>query len=334
MGPKPKKRILVIEDQPNWQDLIGELIQEVADEIGCAIEVVIATRFVEALKSIAATFYDCVTVDNALPDGKMARALIDRIGNLGYRVPVVVVSGQVKPSDVGDFFQDYRIDGFFWKGEDFEPKKFKNTLARLLAPVKKGEELQGLQRKERGDRLMDWNTIISLAVSAVSPYAVAFATSAATVAGKELVETASESIKRLWQWINQTISKSNDKSARKVWEGFKKDPRSNKDALVDAIWRLSPDDDTVLRGYVRGLIQEVQLRKGALLFSLLDNPDYYTFNDLKRICSRVSPQWEGETGPPTREGLARWVVTYVPTRNRQQDLIAAMLEVNPTVMLQ
>lgn len=175
---------------------------------------------------------------------------------------------------------------------------------------------------------MDWNTIVSLAVSAV-------ATSAATAAGKELVGAASENIKNLWKWIRETISGSDDKSVKQALERFEKAPESNKNALVEAIRQLSPDDDTVLRGYVQGLIQEVQIRKGANLFSLLDNRAYYTLDDLKRICSRVSPQWEDETGSnPKRTALARWVVNYAPTRNKQQDLIAAMLEVNPTVMLQ
>ena len=163
---------------------------------------------------------------------------------------------------------------------------------------------------------MDWNTIVSTAVSAMA------------------VEAAFEGIKGLWNWVRETVFESHDESARQVLESFQEDPESNRDALIDVIRRLSPDDDTVLRGYVEGLIQEVQILKGAHLFSLLDNPSYYTFDDLKRICSRVNPQWAGETGDPRREGLARWVVNYAPTRKRQQDLIAAMIEVNPIVMLQ
>jgi len=332
MGLKPEKRILVVEDESNWQQLIGELLHEVAGKLSCTIQIVSASSFAEALTYISTISFDCVTVDNKLQDGTVAKPLLDRIARLDQGVPVVVISGVVDPSDVGDFFTDYRIERFFWKN-DFSPSQFKQTIVKLLVnvePVATDEEHQ-----ETGDRHMDWNTIISLAVSAVSPYAVAVATSAATTAGKELGETASESTQGLWQWIRQIISKSNDKSAEKVWEGFKKDPQSNKDALVDVIRRLSPDDDAVLRGYVQGLIQELEHRKKAQLYSLLDKPGHYTFNDLKRICSRVSTQWEDETGSnPTREALARWIVGYAPTRNKLQDLIGAMLEVNPTVMLQ
>jgi len=310
MGLKPKKRVLVVEDEPGWQRLIGDLLREVANTLNCEIEVVTAARFAEALNEIGTRPYDCITVDNELLDGKMARVLLDRIAGLDYRVPVIVISGAVDPSDVRDFFKDYQIEEFFWK-DNFKPSKFRNTLARLV-----------------GDTDMNWDTIISLAASAV-------ATSAASAAGKKLVEAAPESMKGMWQWIRETVSKSDNESAKQVWERFEKDPEGNKDALVEAIRQLSQDDDTILRGYVEGLIQEVQIQKGANLFSLLDNRTYYTLNDLKRICGRVSPQWEDETGSnPNREDLARWAVNYVPTRNKQQDLIAAMLEVNPTVMLQ
>jgi CheY-like chemotaxis protein len=316
MGLKPNKRILVVEDYAGWQTVIHDLLQQVADALGCTIEVVFATRFAEALDKIAATSYDSVTIDNKLLDGRMAKTLLDHIAGLDHRVPVVVISGVVDPHDVRDFFKEYGVHDFFWK-DDFKPSQFKQTLARLLTPVEEGEEQEVSQTKKSGDKHMDWNTIVSTAVSAMA------------------AEAAFEGIKGLWNWVRETVFKSRDESARQVLESFEEDPESNKDALIDVIRRLSPDDDAVLRGQVQGLIQEVQLLKGAHLFSLLDNPSYYTFNDLKRICSRVNPRWEDETGSnPKREVLARWVVEYAPTRNRLQDLIAAMIEVNPTVMLQ
>lgn len=332
-----KKCVLVVEDELNWQELISELLQEVASELGYTVVVVIASSFAEALNRVKATSYDCVTVDNKLLDGKMGRMLIDRIGSLDYRVPVVVISGKVKPSDVGDFFQDYKIDGFFWKGkengEGFDPRKFKSTMARLLAPVKENDKLQELQNKQLGDTHMDWNTLIGLAVSVVSPYAIALATSAATAAGKELVETASESIKGLWQWIRQTISESDDESAEQVWENFKQNPQSNRNALVDIILRISPCEDATLRGYVQGVIHEVERREAAQLYTLLET--CFTLNDARKVASRINPQWEDELGSdPNKTKLATWVISYAKARKQLPDLIAAMLEVNPTVVLQ
>lgn len=326
------KRVLVIEDEPNWQMLISDLLRQAANELDRVIKVVVVDNFIEASTRIATESYDLVTIDKKLVDGPMATALLDRIAVLDHRVPVIIISGAVDPSDVRDFFIYYEIDDFFWK-DGFDPRRFRQTVAKLLVPASKHSDLQEQKSERREGRHMDWNTGVILTVAAVSPYAVTFATSAATAVGKELVDATFESIKGLWQWISQTIDKSNDKSAQKVWESFKKNPQSNKDALIGTILQLSPGEDKVLRGYVQGIIQEIELRKGTQLYSLLGQ--YYTFNDLKRICSRVSPQWGDDLGyNPTRDTLARWVVNYAQTRDKQPDLIAAMLEMNPTVMLQ
>jgi hypothetical protein len=198
---------------------------------------------------------------------------------------------------------------------------------------KEGEELQEFQREPGGNKHMDWNTIISLAVSAVSPYATAFALSTATAAGIKLGEAASESIKGLWQWIHQTVFESDDESAKQVWQNFTEDPQSNKDALVDVILRLSPHEDTALRGFVQGVIQEVERREAAQFYTLLEAS--FTLNDVRKVASRVNPQWEDELGSdPNKVKLATWVINYTYKRKQLTDLIAAMLEVNPTVMLQ
>jgi CheY-like chemotaxis protein len=326
MESKSEKRVLIVEDEINWQKVISELLQDVAKALDCVVKVAIAGSFGEALVHIGNAPFDCITIDNKLPDGYMAKILLDRIARLVQKVPVVVVSEFVNPNDVRDFFKDYEVEEFFWK-TGFKPEQFRQTLIKLLAPPVQGEV--------GGGKHMDWNTIIGLAASIVSPYVNALAVGTATAAGAKLGEAAFESVKGLWQWICQLISKSDDEAAKHVLNSFQQDPQSSKDALVDTIQRLSPNDDTVLRGYVQGLIQEVQLRKSAQLFSLLDNHSYYTFPDLKRICSRISTQWEDELGSnPPREALARWIVNYAQARSRQQDLIAAMLEVNPTAMLQ
>jgi CheY-like chemotaxis protein len=334
MESKSKKRVLIVEDESNWQQVISELLQDVARAIGCTVRVVIAGSFEEALIHIGGNVsFDCVTIDNKLPDGYMAKILLDRIARLDQKVPAVVVSGAVNPKDVRDFFRDYKVAEFFWK-TDFKPEEFRQTLIKLLAPAAQGEN-QKLPPGEGEVKHMDWNTIISTAVSVLSPYANALAVGTATAAGTKLGEAASERVKEIWQRICQLVGQSDDESAKHVLESFQQNPQSNKDALADIIRQLSPDDDAVLRGYVQGLLQEVQLRKSAQLYSLLDDHNYYTFTDLKRICSRISTRWEDELGSdPPRDDLARWVVNHALARSRQQDLIAAMLEVNPTVMLQ
>lgn len=133
MARKPEEPVfvLVVEDEPNWQGLIRELLQEVASKLDHIIEIVIASSFSEALDQISTTSFDFVTLDNELKDGRMAKTLLDRVANLEQRVPVVVISGVVNPKDVRDFFQDYRIEEFFWKN-DFEPEMFRQTFTELL----------------------------------------------------------------------------------------------------------------------------------------------------------------------------------------------------------
>lgn len=326
------RRILVIEDGPNWQRLIGDLVRRVSAELGIPIEVVVVSRFDQALDKIETVSYDCITVDNELPAGKMGKALVDRILSVGHRVPVVVVSGKVTQNEVWDLSKEYDIDGFFYKGDGFDPKKFRDTIAKLLTPVQ-GDNLEVLYDREMGGTHVNWNAIISLAVSAVSPYATAFATSAASAAGKELIEAASENVKGLWQWIRETISGSDDESAKQTWKKFEKDPESNKDALIDIIQQLSPNDDTVLRGCVQGVIQEIERRGAARLYTILETR--FMLNDVRRVASRINPQWEDELGSdPNKTKLATWVINYAETRIQLPDLIAAMLEVNPTVVLQ
>jgi len=137
MESKSKKRVLIVEDESNWQQVISELLQDVAEALDCVVEVAIAGSFGEALVHIVHAPYDCITIDNKLPDGYMAKILLDRIARLVQKVPVVVVSEFVNPNDVRDFFKDYEVEEFFWKTA-FKPEAFRQTLIRLLAPVEKG----------------------------------------------------------------------------------------------------------------------------------------------------------------------------------------------------
>lgn len=139
------KRVLVVEDESNWRELIGDLVRNAAEELGITIEVEVAPSCTEALNRLKSLSYDCVTIDNKLPDGKMARTVLDRVSELDQRVPVVVVSGAVKPDDVRDFFKDYKVDEFFWK-KGFDPKQFKQTLRKLL--VSEDSKLQSRSQKQ------------------------------------------------------------------------------------------------------------------------------------------------------------------------------------------
>lgn len=186
-----------------------------------------------------------------------------------------------------------------------------------------------------GGTIMDWQSIVQSAVSAITPYVTIVATGAASTAGPQLGAAFVDGTKKLFHWFEEKIKNSRDEDAQQTWDDFKQNPQNDKYALVDAILRLNPEEDAALRGHLEGLTQEVLNRKGKAIFTLLDNRRYFTFEDLERICSRINVYWEDEIGSnPSRQKMARWVVRYVPTRMMEGDLVAAMLEVNPVVVLQ
>jgi CheY-like chemotaxis protein len=131
MAQKPTKRILVAEDSSNWQDLIRNLLTEVANEQGWEIQIAVVSSLTEALEQIAAGPFDFVTLDNRLVDTENAKRLLERISKLGWKTPVVVISGTAQPDDVRDFFKDYGLDEFFSK-DKFDYEKFKRVVTERM----------------------------------------------------------------------------------------------------------------------------------------------------------------------------------------------------------
>lgn len=129
-----KIQILVVEDDPTWQQLVKDLCNGVGNQIDLPVELIIAENFAEALTKTETITYDCIVLDNELPDGRRANILLDRIAERAHEVPVVVVSGTANPQDVRDFFQEYHIADFFWKGS-FDTKKFRQVLEELFPPT-------------------------------------------------------------------------------------------------------------------------------------------------------------------------------------------------------
>lgn len=226
---------------------------------------------------------------------------------------------RVKPDDK-ELIQNLNI----FANEHFHYSK--TNQSTLQGMIKENEDPNGGRLK------MDWNRTIALAVSAVSPYAVELAKDVAVSASSGFGEAAFKSIKEIWQWIQETVDGSNDKSTKETWEKFKHNPKSNKEDLSNVIQEIASKDDDMLKKYVNGLLHQFEVQNDTNLFSLLDSQ--YTFAELKRICSRINIRWEDDLGSnPARERLGRWVVEYAGIKNRRQDLIAIMLEFNPNILL-
>jgi CheY-like chemotaxis protein len=302
MEREPDKRVLVVEDAVSWQGLIGDLLQEVASVNGWTIQAMIASRFGEALNCIATMSFDCITLDNELQGGIMAKTLLDRIAHRDQRVPVIVVSGTANPQDVRDYFKDYGVEEFFWK-KDFEPQKFKQMLTKLLG--------------KRGDNIpmAEWLVILKGAAEIAA-------------AAKTLIGFAGD----IYQWFENMVGHSGDQRARKVWEDFKRDPEGNKDALARVAADLEPDGDPVLRGYVLGIAKQKLQANRAQIYSLLSGPRY-TFEQVQDLCARMDPSTPGLAKNPSKLDLSQWAVNFAGTQEtRWNALISNMLEVNPEVI--
>jgi CheY-like chemotaxis protein len=131
MAQKPAKRILVVEDSSNWQELICNLLNEVANEQTWEIQIIVVSSLEEALEQIAAGPFEFVTLDNRLVDSENAKRLLETISKLGWKTPVVVVSGVVQPNEVRNFFKVYGVVEFFWK-DTFDHVEFKRVVAERM----------------------------------------------------------------------------------------------------------------------------------------------------------------------------------------------------------
>jgi CheY-like chemotaxis protein len=129
--PKPTKRVLVVEDEPAWQNLIADLVGEIADALGVRVERVTTGSYHSAIESLRDIPPDLIILDNELEGSLIAKALLDRVSQERSQARVIILSGVVDPGDVRDFFKDYHIDEFFWKGT-FSPQKFKVALRQKL----------------------------------------------------------------------------------------------------------------------------------------------------------------------------------------------------------
>lgn len=150
----------------------------------------------------------------------------------------------------------------------------------------------------------------------------------AAAAAKTLIGFAGE----IYHWFENLIGRSGDKQARRVWQDFKRDPESNKDALAQVAMQLKPDGDPVLKGYVLGLAkQKLQANRGQI-YTLLSG-SRYTFDQAQDICARMAPALPGLGKNPSKQDLAQWAVNLAGTQERFWDaLISNMLEINSEVI--
>ena len=169
---------------------------------------------------------------------------------------------------------------------------------------------------------MNWEAIITIVVSAVSPFVATFGTKAVESSGAKLGESVVGEIQKLWKWIHQSVE-TGDQEDKKLLDAFQREPVKHQNQLKRTLLNLTREEDPALRELTRNLYQE--------LVRLLDNPENFTLSDLKRICSYVDTHWEDEVAFPTKEALVRWVINHAQARHDIKTLIDAIKTIKTTI---
>lgn len=143
-------RILVVEDDKDWQDILRDFFLSEDD----CYEVVIAKDHSEAIKELAKAKsqeepFDLATVDMDLSSsiGKVAgRRVVDYLKKQG--IPCIVVSGSVqKTTEVRNLLKQHGVCDYIEKGEGFDFELFRKMVERALSANIHGEEAMLLEQQ-------------------------------------------------------------------------------------------------------------------------------------------------------------------------------------------
>ena len=127
-------RVLVIEDNAMWQ----EILQESLTEIGCLVEV--AGTFGEARQKLQSNRFNLVTIDAHLGrelETQEGILLLNYVRNrFGTALPVIIISGEIDKRDLVRAFTKYSVTNVLLK-EHFEYDEFREAVreALLTAPL-------------------------------------------------------------------------------------------------------------------------------------------------------------------------------------------------------
>jgi CheY-like chemotaxis protein len=309
--------ILLIDDKTNW----GTFISEGLNTEGFYVNWVKSKREAESLLSKSSEIEAVIVNLNLLDDGPVLDGqgylILEYLMEHFPQLPRIAISAlggsennnKEMAMKVGGLYSRYKVNYVAMKWDS-------NFLPELV------HNLQELIKERKPN--MEWETILKTVVSAITPYATVLGTGAISAAGSKVGEAVFDQIQKFWEWISENIESRGSDQDKKNWEDFKIEPTKHQDSLFQIILRLSPTEDITLRQTTQNLIQE--------MYRFLDNYDSFTLVDLKRICGRLNVHWENEVPNPTTEALARWITNYVQTRHQEQELVAAIFEINPDIL--
>lgn len=122
-------RVLVVEDEPIWQ----EILQDTLQDTGCLVEV--AGSFSEARHKLQSGRFNLITIDAHLGHELEAQEgilLLNYVRNrLGAAVPVIIISGEIDKRDVIKAFKKFSVTNVLLK-EYFEYDEFREAVRDAL----------------------------------------------------------------------------------------------------------------------------------------------------------------------------------------------------------
>jgi len=139
-----KVRVLVVEDEDLWQDIIREELES----YDCQVDVV--AKYLEAKQKLDRNVYDVVTLDMALSPAEKNltvaassgwRLLVNQLIQNSPGTAIFVISGSFgdQPARAFELNRKYGVKDFMTKGEDFNP----TTLRKWVDEVRKFQEAGG-----------------------------------------------------------------------------------------------------------------------------------------------------------------------------------------------
>ncbi|MFQ5852402.1 MAG: response regulator [Candidatus Binatia bacterium] len=143
-----EKRILLVEDEKNWQDMLHSILEEEG------YEAEIALSYGEALGELRRKAFDLAVIDLRLVSS-IDEENLDGMALLGdalnRRVPVIVVTGYGTPKLVEEAYGEYGVFSFLEK-KNFDSSRFRELTREAIAATKEvrqvQEELTPEQKKE------------------------------------------------------------------------------------------------------------------------------------------------------------------------------------------
>lgn len=144
-------RILVVEDNPGWQEIFSEIIQD-AGYTPCLV-----ASYKEALVALVEPDFALAVIDvslsEQLAENRDGVAVLRKIAALPEKLPAIIVTGYATVDLAVETLVDLNAVNFFRK-DDFDRRKFSEVLTKEAlqpaAPVKLGSTaIEALSERER-----------------------------------------------------------------------------------------------------------------------------------------------------------------------------------------